>query len=127
MSREVMQAAEEALAAMYDVIERLEFVAGTPRPPNAPSQVARAKADALRLALASAQQPAQGELPPRWKMVPVWATPEMQDAGERAFVATAAPGATWAEHTAHVWAAMLAAAPRTPATTGDEGLTWELS
>lgn len=44
-------------------------------------------------------------------VVPLKATAEMMDAGEKAFCKTARPGATWAEHTGEIYSAMLAARP----------------
>jgi len=48
-------------------------------------------------------------------MVPMEPTEAMMDAGERAFIATARPGVTWAEHTGNIYRAMIAASPAAPA------------
>lgn len=45
------------------------------------------------------------------KLVQTVATDLMMTAGERALLDTGRPGATWAEHTGNIWAAMVAAAP----------------
>jgi len=54
-------------------------------------------------------------VPDGWVMVPREPNEAMMDAGERAFIATARPGATWAEHTGNIYRAMIAASPAAPA------------
>ena len=53
-------------------------------------------------------------VPDGWVMVPREPNEAMMDAGERAFIATARPGATWAEHTGNIYRAMIAASPAAP-------------
>lgn len=88
-------------------------------PPNARQQDAIA---ALREALAAdhfrdvAEKAAPAApVPDGWVMVPREPNEAMMDAGERAFIATARPGATWAEHTGNIYRAMIAASPAAPA------------
>jgi len=58
-------------------------------------------------------------------MVPMEPTEAMMDAGERAFIATARPGVTWAEHTGNIYRAMIAASPAAPVVREPRQLTKE--
>jgi len=98
--------------------------------PNCAHQFRAIPENVQSLLLASGHEPPftaspAAPVPDGMVMVPMEPTEAMMDAGERAFIATARPGVTWAEHTGNIYRAMIAASPAAPVVREPRQLTKE--